>query len=109
MKILQAIQKNYAILGIRSSNQSNQKYPFNIKRVFFGFSLSGSVIASQLVYTYYVANGLMEYMECICSISAAIIIFLCFVAIVVGRTTLFESIDNIENFIEKSKLAFKPF
>lgn len=108
MKILQTIQKQYAILGISSSNQSIQKMDSLLIRLFFDiFLLSfGYVIVSQLVYIFHVASNLMEYMESICTIAAYIITFASFVAIDFRKTTLFECIDKIEQLIDTSEWFF---
>lgn len=102
MKILRLVQKNYAILGISPSHNSNQRSRFN-GRVLFGFSLFGCVVVFQLVFMFHMDGGLMEYMDAICSISATILMFICFVAIVLKETTLFESIDSIEKLIDTSE------
>lgn len=99
MKIFQTVQKYYAILGI---SPSNSKYPIS-ERVFFGFLLFGCSATSQFVYIFHVANGLIEYMECVGSICGGIIIFVCFLAIVLRKTTLFKSIDSIEKLIDTSE------
>lgn len=52
---------------------------------------------------FHMDGGLMEYMDAICSISATIIMFICFVAIVLKETTLFESFDSIEKLIDTSE------
>lgn len=98
MKIFQTLRKQLAIVGISPSNQS-----FN-ERVFFGFSLFGCSVSSQFVYIY-VANSLMDSMECICSLSAGIIIFVCFVAVIFRKSTLFESVDNFEKLIDTSTIS----
>lgn len=103
MKILKIVQKHYAILGIdRPTHQSNQKYPFGI-RVFCGFLLYAYFIVSLLAYILYVANDFMEYIECICTVSGNMIIFVCFAAVVFRKITLFGMIDNIEKFMNTSK------
>lgn len=101
MIIFRTVRNKYAMVGISSSNQWTQKYSFN-KRVCFGFLLFGCVAVSQLVYVFYVANGLMEYMECISTGSGTIIMFVCFAAIVFRKTKLFESIDEFEKLIDTS-------
>lgn len=63
--------------------------------------------ASQLVYIAYVANGFMEYMECIGVISGNIIVFVCYVTIVFKCILLFENIDKMEELIDSSKTVSK--
>lgn len=105
MKMFDTIQNRYEVLGISPSNQWTQKLSFN-GRVQFGFTLFGYVFASQFVYTFLVANGFMEYMECTSSILAGFVMFMCFVAIVLRRTLLFETIGNAEKILDTSKPNF---
>lgn len=102
MKIFEIVQKQYAIMGISSSNQMTRKLPFN-KRIVFGFLLFGCLILSQFVYIYVVVNGFIEYVECICSFISSVIMFVSFAATVFGETTIFECIDNLEILIDTSK------
>ena len=102
MKIFQIIQKQYAILGISSPNQSAQKNPSN-ERTTLGFLIFAWNIVSQFVYIFYVASGFMEYVDCISSTCAGIITFVCFAAIVFRKTTLFKNIENMEQLIDKSE------
>lgn len=105
MKILKTVQEHYVTLDIQSSsNQSIENKPFRV-RIGFGFLLFEYLLISQLVYLYYVANDFMEYMDCISSISAGMILFVSLAAIVFRKTTLFESIDMIEKLIDTSKTA----
>lgn len=101
MKIFRTVQKIYAIVGISSTNQSSDLL-FN-KRVAFGSLLSGCTIISQSLYVFRVSNGFMEYMECICSTFASILIFIGFMVLVFNRTLLFESMNKIESFIDTSE------
>lgn len=105
MKIFQTVRKQYVIVGINLSNQWTQKYPFS-KRVLFGFLLFGYLILSQFVYSFHVADGFMEYVECVSSTSAGILVFVCFAAIDFRKTTLFEIIDNIEKLVDTSEPIF---
>lgn len=108
MKIFETIQTYYAILGICSTDQRTQQYPFS-ERIFFGFLLCGCNIISQFVYTSHVANGFIEYIECICSAFGAIIVFVCFATIFAKRTILFKTIDRIEQLIGTSKTMTYDF
>lgn len=97
MKIFKTIKKHYAVLGIISSNHSLSE------RICFGFLLSGCNIISQFVYASHVANGFTEYIECICSAFGAVIVFVCFAAVFAKRTSLFETIENIEKLLNGSE------
>lgn len=105
MKIFKEIQRQYAILGIRSPQQSTQKYPVS-KRALVGFLLFGCNFVSHFVYIFHVANGFLEQMECICATYASILIFVCFATIVFKRTLLFKTIDRIERLVDKSEWWF---
>lgn len=103
MKTFGILQKHFTILGIvRPPNPSSQKDPFN-KKVLFGFSLIAYFIGSQFAYIFYVADGFMEYMNCICATFASMIVFVCFVAIVFGTSTVFTIIDDMERVIDLSE------
>lgn len=106
MKIFRVVQQHYAILGVSSSHQPNQKYRLNRREV-FSFFILGCLMISHFVYIFRVASGFMEYMECICSTSTCIIAAICFAAVVFRKTTLFERVGDIEQFIDASESVFK--
>lgn len=107
MKVFKMVKRHYAILGIIPSlNQPTQKYPIN-KRVFCGFLLFGCFILSQIAYTFCVADGFMEYLECACDLSASVILFVCFATIVFKKDLLFEIIDKFGKLIDTSTNYFK--
>lgn len=108
MKLFQVVRKNYAILGIHPSHQSNQGLSFNTKEL-FGFFLIGGLISSQAMYISYVANGFTEYMNCVCAISATMVVFVCFATIVIRKAKLFKMVDYIERLIDTSKAIFNSF
>lgn len=64
----------------------------------------GCNFASQTVYIYHVADGFMEYMMCISSISATFTMFVCIAAIVYRKDKLFKCFDNTEKFIDTSTI-----
>ena len=108
MKIFQTIQKQYVILGIGSSNHPTQKYPFN-RRIVFGVFIFGILFTFQSMYIIREASGFMEYVECICTASGNIIIFICILAMILGKTKLYESIENIEKLIDTSQCVIWKF
>lgn len=108
MKIFKIIQKQYAILGISSLQQSTQKYQTD-RRAIVGFLLFGCNVVSHFVYIFHEANGFMEYMEGVCATSATIMISVSFATMFFKRTLLFKSIDNIEKLIETSKMVSNLF
>lgn len=101
MKILQIVQRNYAVLGI----EPNKKYPFN-KRLHFGFLLFGFTLISQFAYIFHVETGFMDYMNSICATSSTILMFVNFSTIVFKRALAFECIDFIEKRIDISESLF---
>lgn len=104
MKILRIIRKEYAILGVGPSNQSTCSFS---NRVVVGFLLFAWLLSSQTVYVFYVANGFIEYIECMSSQSAGIIIFIAFAVINLRKITVFEGIDGIERLIATSETVLK--
>lgn len=101
MKIFQLIQSYYELMGISSWQQSTKKHSLS-KRALFGFILLELCIVSHFLYMFYVANGYMEYVECISTTSGSIITFVCFATIAIKSDILFKIIDNIEGFIVNS-------
>lgn len=109
MKVFQKIQSQLAVLGISSiSNQSTQVYSFN-ERIICGYLLFGCTTISQFLYIFRAADGFIDYMECICTTSANLIIAVCFVAIVYRKTTIFECIDRTESLVDASTNLFSYF
>lgn len=100
MKVFLTLTKAYAILGISSSSQSNQK-------IFMGFSLWAWMMISHVMYIFYVASAYMEYMESVCMTTGSIIVFVCYADIVFKSHTIFDVFDKIENFIESSERIFE--
>lgn len=101
MKIFQILRENYEILGIGPSQQS-QGHTFNTK-ILFGLFLFGYFMVSIVVYTVYIANDFMEYVQCVCIGSGAGLVIVCFLTIVLQMNTLFESFEYMENLFEKSE------
>lgn len=102
MKLFEIVQQHCALLGISSTNQTTQKCQFN-ERVLLGFLLFGCIFASYFVYIFRVANGFLDYMVGICTLSGHILIFVCFVTIISKKVLMFESIDRIEKLIDTSE------
>lgn len=108
MNFFRIIRTKYAILGISFENQLAQNCPAN-KRILFGFLLFGSVIVLQLMYIFYVASGFTEFVICISTTYATIIIFVAFATIVFKRTLLFDNIKKVEKFIDTSETHFSSY
>lgn len=73
MKVFQAIQSNFAIVGINPI-VAKQPYPFNVKIV-LGILLLGSAIVCNLLYVIDDAETFAEYTQTIyiCSVSCLIL------------------------------------
>lgn len=99
MKILQTIQRQFALLDIVPSNQTHRLS----NKILLGFSSILCSIVSQLMYIFRVASGIMDYMGCICSMFASINMFVSFAAIVSKRALIFQNLETIENLIDSSK------
>lgn len=108
LKVLQSAQKQFANVGIVKSNQAPSVYAFN-KTILVGFFMLGGSVVAQIVYISHVANGFMDYVNSICSTSSAIIIFVCFAAIILRREAIFECIDKTEKIIHSSEATLKLF
>lgn len=104
MKTFRTVREQYAILGIDGSSNQSPKIGLINTRVVFGFLLFGCLIASQFIYMFHITSDFMEYMQCISSTSATFIIFICLVAIVLRKNTVFETIDNLEKLITASRI-----
>lgn len=101
MKVLQNTQNYFAVLGI-SSEQSKQKFYFNYK-ILMGLILLGYSLIAHFVYLIDIANTFDKYIECICATIAMVVVTTCLVSMIFGMSTLFKSIDNIEQLIDTSK------
>lgn len=97
MKILQTVQKKYAILGI-CSNQSK----CNRKSVLMCLIYSLGCTLSAL-FLFYEANSFQEYTNNIYITSALAMCVTFFAIVVVKMRKLFEMIDNMEKSIDESK------
>lgn len=103
MKVFRKIQANLEILGINKNQAMQmQNHPYNGKILMDLLILSYS-IASHFLYILYDAKSFDEYIECICAISASILITTCFAAMVFKMTTLFELIERKEDLIATSE------
>lgn len=105
VKAFEIVQTHYAALGIRPTKHSTEKYPINI-RVLATFSFLLCSIVLHAVYMFQMAKGFMEYMECICTTYASVMVTGCFTIIVFKKNSLFESIGSLEKLIDTSKVAY---
>lgn len=96
MKLFQLIQRNFAILGI---NSTQNRSLFNYK-IFLGFLLLGLTMISNLVYILREATSFFEYIQCICPILVAITMIISFLSFVFNTSTLVEFYNFAENNID---------
>lgn len=101
MKVFHKIQANLEILGI-TKNQSLQNDPFNGKKL-MGILIFSYSIVSHFLYILFNAKSFEEYIECICSTSASVLITTCFAAMTFKMTTLFKLIEKKEDLINTSE------
>ena len=102
MKLFQDSQRNFAILGINS----NQQTSFDSKFI-LTYLVNGLGFISSTVFLFYKANTFQEYSNnayVTTSITTSIAVF----TIVVFKTkALFKFIKNFEDFFEKSEYMLK--
>lgn len=101
MKLLQSAQKTFTILGISST-----KRPFNGKILMFVvlFVLWIGLYATFLLN---IASTFEDYTENIYLTASTSIIFSCFMVIVFKMETVFEFLDGLEIFSNKSKSSIE--
>lgn len=105
MKVFETVRTQYMVMGISPTNQPDRRCPFNERIFAISVSIGCSVI-SQLWYIHK-ANSFVDRMECIGSLSAGIIVFSSFAAIVFRKTKLFKSVGDIEKLIDSSEFMSK--
>lgn len=105
MKVFQTVQSNYELIGI-SSVESLHNFPYN-PQISIGFLTFGVSTGSYIIYFFNMADDFKAYIEYTITVSAFLIISVCFGAVVLRMTELFENIDGMENVIEMRKF-FNP-
>lgn len=104
MKLLQFVQRSYALLGI-ASDQLKRKYRFNSSILLVSFSYSASSI-SQLIFLSRVINSassFTEYSECVFVFAANILTDICYAISVFNTPKLFSFIGNCEELVRESE------
>lgn len=96
MKLFQVIQKKIAFLGI-SSNQPFFNAKSMLTFLFFGLGISFSIM-----FIFY-ANTFLEYIENIFVIITELLSGIDFIIVLLQREKFFKFIDNIEEYVDKSK------
>lgn len=94
-KVLQLVQKNFAVLGI-VPNLTTQPLPFN-RRVELGFLILCLAIICHIKYTFYEASIFMEYTQSIFMSSLTLIVNFALFNLIVKVKKLFEFINDADN------------
>lgn len=94
MKIFQSIQEYFVMLGI-DQHQSIQKHPLNAKNLVAFFTFGCSVIFT-FIFTFYVAESLVEYANSILMGSMFLMITIVFAVNVFSMKNMFTFIDRLE-------------
>lgn len=98
MKLFQLIRKNFMALGIDSKQAFDSTKPYN-KKILGCFFMIGLNNIFFLVYMFHIAESFLEYTESMYMASAAIVIGVIFICLVLKMKKLFELIDGIEKHI----------
>lgn len=98
MKLFQTIQKNHAIVGIRS----NQTHAIN-GRVVVTFSIYVLGFTSCAIYLFHEANTFFEYSSNMFLTTGLIMIIVVYAIIFFKITKLFELISDCERVFDRSK------
>lgn len=104
LKLFQSVQEFYQTMGIYSA-QSNQLLSFNVKKVFFLFSITTTTISIGLFFLFK-ASTIQEYGSSLGGASADLYSLLDFVISVCQMPNILKLFELFEIFIEKSKLNF---
>lgn len=106
IQIFQSISGFLAFSGLISNRWSQAHHPFNA-RLISCFLVIGLSIICNVLYLIFVANTLVECMQCVGIISAVVEIGICFAAIAYQSNYLFECIARTEKTINASKFERK--
>lgn len=102
MKIFQAFQRNFAIVGI-TQTVAKQRCPVNVK-IFLGILLLGSAILCNLLFVIYEAKTFAEYTQTlyICSVSCLTLSAL--IITILKMKKMFEFINDGNGVVNTSEL-----
>lgn len=99
-KLFRTIQKNYARLGIVPNQSKCFRAKFCLVMACLVYCSSTT---SSVLFLIFEANTFTEFVNNIYITSAAIMINIFFIVIIIERDKLFEFIINIENLIDESE------
>lgn len=102
MKLFQSVQEYYGMLGLYPS-QSNSNSSFNSKIVFILFNCIHGCI-STAAFCVFAANTLQEFGESYFASATEMFTIGCFLSSIWQWPTTLKTIENLEDFIQKSKL-----
>lgn len=104
IKFFQSIQSNFAILGIKPSQQC-QKSLFNTANSSALAILVHFSVATTAFLLYY-ANNFKELADSFCTASTATAATLNFIILICNSTKVYKLIENCESAVQKSKIFF---
>lgn len=106
IKILQTIQKKFAIVGIYLDVVS-QPYLYN-GRIMMGYFIMGSATVSNFVYIFYEAKSFGEYTRSSFFCAACIYVSIVLTILTQKVKKIVEIINEIENLANTSKYILRP-
>lgn len=106
LQIFRTIRRLLAFLGL-NLNHSTEAYQLLNARLFLGSLVVSIATILYILYLFYVANTLIEYMQCIGILASVIENGICFTAIVFQSDYLFECVIQVEKTINASKFKKK--
>lgn len=101
MKLFQLLQKNFEFLGF-----SQNLHPFNQRQLILYFE-GVLILVSFVLFMFFIANSVKEFMNSFYLITAAIITIISFTSTVLKAPILFHFFDFIEQSVNSSKCIFK--
>lgn len=101
MKIFEIVRKNYAYLGI-TSTQSIQSHRFN-QQITAALIIIGIATFLHVMHIIHVANNLKEYIESVTTTCGSSIISISFLTIVFKMETVFDCITSFESLVSMRK------
>lgn len=102
MKIFETIRNYFAIVGI-TSQQSIQSHPFNRRNSLCLF-VFGMGISLTFAYQFRRIESFQEFTDCFYEISTISVCGIGFASFIWEMVELFEFIDRLDDFVNKSKL-----
>lgn len=102
MKLFQSTQKYFMYIGI-TSYQSIKIHPILNARTLICICLLILNIITHAAYFIFLANNFEEHTNCVLTISTGFAIVILFASNIWNMKKIFETIENIEDLIQKSK------